>query len=74
MLENMRTILDRAREGRYCVAAPNVIDDRSVRAVIRAAERTNSPMIIDISRSSIDTESFYFLARICPRLPGPHCC
>ena len=64
MLENMRTILDRAREGRYCVAAPNVIDDRSVRAVIRAAERTNSPMIIDISRSSIDTESFYFLARI----------
>lgn len=64
MLYNMRTILDKAREERYCVAAPNVIDDRSVRAVIRAAERTNSPVIIDISRSAIDAESFYFLARI----------
>lgn len=64
MLYNMRTILDKARQERYCVAAPNVIDDRSVRAVIRAAERTNSPIIIDISRSSIDAESFYFLARI----------
>lgn len=64
MLYNMRTILDKAREGRYCVAAPNVIDDRSVKAVIRAAERTNSPIIIDISRGSVGTENFMFLARI----------
>lgn len=63
MLYNMRIILDQAREGGYCVAAPNVIDERTVRAVIRAAERTNAPVIIDISRSAIDAEEFYSLAR-----------
>ena len=64
MLYNMRTILDAAREGGYCVAAPNVIDDRSARAVIRAAERANAPIIIDISRSTIDAQEFQFLAGI----------
>lgn len=64
MLCNMRPILDEARAGGYCVAAPNVIDDRSVRAAIHAAERANAPIILDISRSSIDVETFQFLARV----------
>ena len=64
MLYNMRTILDAAREGGYRVAAPNVIDDRSARAVIRAAERANAPIIIDISRNTIDAQEFQFLAGI----------
>ncbi|MCD7755803.1 MAG: class II fructose-bisphosphate aldolase, partial [Firmicutes bacterium] len=63
MLYNMKTILDRAREERYCVAAPNVFDERSIDAVIRAAERTNSPLIIDISRSTIDRRAFLHLAK-----------
>lgn len=65
MLYTMRTILDAARDGGYCVAAPNVIDDNSARAVIRAAERANAPIIIDISRSSIDADTFQFLAGVC---------
>lgn len=68
MLYNMRTILEEARKGRYCVAAPNVIDDRSARAVIHAAERCHAPIIIDISRSSIDDETFRFLAKISAEL------
>ncbi len=62
MLLTMREILNEAREKRYCVAAPNVIDDRSIRAVIRAAESQDAPVIIDISRGGITTEEFYRLA------------
>lgn len=62
MLLTMKAILDEAREKGYCVAAPNVIDDRSAKAIINAAERCNSPIIIDISRSSIADEEFYRLA------------
>lgn len=64
MLMNMRPILEKARAEGYCVAAPNIIDDKSVRAVIRAAERTNSPVIMDISRGSVAPEEFEFLAQI----------
>lgn len=64
MLLPMKNILEKAREGHYCVAAPNVIDDRSVRAVINAAEKCSAPIIIDISKNGIEEEEFYHLAGI----------
>ena len=64
MLLNMREILDQAREKRYCVAAPNVMDDRSAKAIIRAAERCNAPVILNISKAAIEDENFYHLASI----------
>ena len=48
MLVTMKEILEKANREGYCVAAPNVIDDRSARAIIAAAERANSPVIIII--------------------------
>lgn len=62
MLLNMRELLDHARENRYCVAAPNVIDDRSAKAIVRAAERCNAPIILNISKAAIEDEEFYRLA------------
>jgi len=60
----MKELLDRARAGGYAIAAPNVIDDRSAKAIIRAAERCNSPIILNISKAAIEDEEFYRLAGI----------
>lgn len=42
----MKEILDRAKEGKYAVAAPNVDNEHNLRACIEAAEALHSPLII----------------------------
>lgn len=49
MLVSMKTILDKAKEGNYGVAAPNVAGSDTVIAVIEAAEELRSPIIIDFN-------------------------
>ena len=49
MLVTMKEILDRAQEGNYAVAAPNVISEVEGRAILEAAEELQSPLILDIS-------------------------
>ena len=49
MLVRMKEILDRAKKDNYGVTAPNVQSEDTVRAVIKVAEKCNSPMIIDVN-------------------------
>lgn len=48
MLTTAKEILDRAREGRYGVPAPNVDNEHNVRAAIEAAEELRSPIILGV--------------------------
>jgi fructose-bisphosphate aldolase class II len=43
----MKEILDKAKEGSYAVAAPNVYDQHTLLACLGAAEEERSPLIID---------------------------
>ena len=47
MLVRMDEILKKAKEGKYGVAAPNVYNDISVKACYEAADKLNSPIILD---------------------------
>ena len=51
MLVTMKAILDRANEGSYAVAAPNVSTELDARASIEAAEELNAPLILDVAFS-----------------------
>jgi len=68
MLVTMKPILEAAKKGGYCVAAPNVMDDTSAKAIIRAAERTNSPIIIDVAPSAFKGKELYRITRTCKEL------
>ena len=50
MLVTMKEIVDAAREGHYCVAAPNYNDVTQMHAALAAAEEAKSPLILDIGR------------------------
>jgi fructose-bisphosphate aldolase class II len=44
----MKAILDRANDGNFAVAAPNVSSELDARAAIEAAEELNAPLILDV--------------------------
>jgi len=46
-------VMDRAFEKRYGVAAFNTVDDITMHGVIRAAEQSRSPLIIQISVKTV---------------------
>ena len=48
MLVTMKEILDRAAQGNYGVAAPNVSSEFDARACLEVAEDLNSPLILDV--------------------------
>lgn len=48
MLTTMKEILDRAVQGNYGVAAPNICSEFDARAYIEVAEDLKSPLIIDL--------------------------
>ena len=50
MLVTMKEILDAAKAGNYCVPAPNYMDELDVKSCIEAAEESEAPLILDISR------------------------
>ncbi len=64
MLFSMKPILEEARKGRYGVAAPNIIDNRSIEFAIRAAEELNAPVILDLSHNTFPHEQFTILAKL----------
>lgn len=49
MLVSMKTLLDVANAENFAVAAPNIQNEITARAVIEAAEQSNAPLIIDIA-------------------------
>lgn len=58
MLVTMKSILDKAKEGGYAVAAPNVCDQHTVMACLQAAEELKSPIIIDYGEGAGDIFTF----------------
>ena len=48
MLVNMCEILQKSREGKYGVVAPNICNEDSSRAAIQVAEENNAPIILDV--------------------------
>ena len=48
MLVNMCEILQKSREGKYGVVAPNICHEDSARAAIQVAEENNAPIILDV--------------------------
>lgn len=64
MLVSMKSILDKAKEGGYAVAAPNVCDQHTVVACLQAAEELNSPIILDFGERAGDIFTFGKIA--CP--------
>jgi ketose-bisphosphate aldolase len=55
-LENMKAMLCKAKEGRYAVGAFNILDYNSMKAVVRAAEELNAPVIV---QTSVKTVTFW---------------
>lgn len=49
MLFSMKTLLDRANEGNYAIAAPNVSSELDARAALEVAEELDSPVILDVA-------------------------
>ena len=70
-----RHLLDRAREGRYAVAAFNTNNLEYLQAIIRAAAELRSPVIISAAKSEIDyMDGHVFVAMVkamAERLPIP---
>src|SRR3989338_7661634 len=62
MLANMNLILRRARAGRYAIGAFNVYNLETIKSVINAAERCNSPVILQTSASAIKYASLPIIA------------
>lgn len=52
-LENMKAMLSNAVKGGYAVGAFNILDYNSARAVVRAAEEINAPVIIQTSAKTV---------------------
>ncbi|UCG55698.1 MAG: class II fructose-bisphosphate aldolase [Phycisphaerales bacterium] len=52
-LENMKRMLAKASAGKYAVGAFNILDYNSTKAVVGAAEETNSPVIIQTSAKTV---------------------
>lgn len=48
MLVTMKEILDKARQGNYAVAAPNVDNEHNLRACIEVAEELQTPIILGV--------------------------
>lgn len=48
MLVNMTEILQKSREGKYGVVAPNICNEDSARAAIECAEENRAPVILDL--------------------------
>jgi fructose-bisphosphate aldolase class II len=62
MLVTMKEILNKAREGGYAVAAPNVFDHYTITACLQAAEEENSPIILDFGERDGDIFTFAKIA------------
>ncbi len=52
-LENMKVMLSKAAAGKYAVGAFNILDYNSAKAVVRAAEELDAPVIIQTSAKTV---------------------
>lgn len=69
MLITMKEMLNRARSEGYGIAAPNIRNEDTLRAVISVAEELNAPIILDIyeGEEPVNPDIFFF-GRMCEAL------
>ncbi|MCF0112101.1 MAG: class II fructose-bisphosphate aldolase [Erysipelotrichaceae bacterium] len=66
MLVTMKSILDKASEGMYAVAAPNIWSEVDCRACIDAATELHAPLIIDVAYPA--NPNFVWLGQIAVKM------
>ncbi len=62
MLVSLREVLTKAQSGKYAVGAFNITNPLCLSPIIRAAEKKNSPVIINVAEVSfndVDIDNFY---------------
>ena len=64
MLVNLKTVLDMAEKGGYCIPAFNVYNMESVIGVLHAAEEMRAPIIMQVYPRLMKEETGYFLSPI----------
>ena len=52
-IENMKSMLEKASRQKYAIGAFNILDYTSTKAVVKAAERLNAPVIIQTSVKTV---------------------
>lgn len=62
MLVNLKTVLEMAEKGNYCIPAFNVYNMESVIGVLHAAEEMKAPIIMQVYPRLMKEETGYFLA------------
>ena len=53
VLVNTKEMIKKAKEGHYAVGSFNVTDIEMIRGIVGAAEKENSPVIIQIGRAHV---------------------
>lgn len=73
MLYSMKNLLDKAYEGNYAIAAPNVSTELDARAALEVAEELNSPIILDIAVVSVPDLVFAgrYISELCKMAKVP---
>ena len=64
MLVNLKTVLNMAEKGGYCIPAFNVYNMESVMGVVKAAEEMNAPIIMQVYPRLMKEETGYYLAPV----------
>ena len=64
MLVNLKTVLNMAEEGGYCIPAFNVYNMETVMGVLKAAEEMRAPIIMQVYPRLMKEETGYFLSPI----------
>lgn len=64
MLVNLKEIINMAEKGGYCIPAFNVYNMESVMGVIKAAEETKAPIIMQVYPRLMKEETGYYLSPV----------
>lgn len=64
MLVNLKYVLDLAEKGGFCIPAFNVYNMESVMGVIKAAEETKAPIIMQVYPRLMKEETGYYLSPV----------
>ena len=62
MLVNLKYVLDLAEKGGFCIPAFNVYNMETVMGVLKAAEETKAPIIMQVYPRLMKEEAGYFLS------------
>ncbi len=64
MLVNLKTVLDMAEKGGFCIPAFNVYNMESAMGVVKAAEETKAPIIMQVYPRLMKEETGYYLSPV----------